>query len=286
MMSPATPRRLALASREPRRTVTVDGIAIAVHDSAPKPDLPVVVCLHAIGHGGADFVRFQDALAGEYRVVTIDWPGHGASGQDTRLASAARYADLLQRLVEALGLERFVLLGNSIGGAAAVRYAAEQPSHVRGLILANPGGFDPGGFLAGIYIRLLERHFRAGVHGQASFASWFRKYYAGILITKEAAAHREAIVLSAHEIAPRLLEAWQSFRTAEADQRALAPRLTMPVLIAWASEDRILRWSRNRDAVESIPNRRVVMFEAGHSPFLETSQAFATEALVFLRGLR
>ena len=286
MMCPDPPRRLALASREPRRTVTVDGVAIAVHDSAPDRDLPVIVCLHAIGHGGADFIRFEDSVAGEYRVITIDWPGHGASGQDTKPASAARYADLLRGLIEALGLDRFVLFGNSIGGAAAVRYAAEQPSRARGLILSNPGGFDPGGFFAGIYIRLLERRFRAGVDGDARFASWFRTYYAGILITPEASAHREAIVLSAYESAPRLLEAWQSFRSAEADQRALAARLTMPVLVAWASEDRIIRWSRSREAVEAIPNLRIAMFKAGHSPFIETSQAFAAEARVFLGELR
>ena len=154
------------------------------------------------------------------------------------------------------------------------------------MILSNPGGFGRGGFLAGICTRLLERHFRAGVDGKASFSSWFRKYDAGILITEKALAHKEAIVLSADESAPRLLEAWQSFRTAEADQRALAVPLTMPVLVAWASEDRIIRWSRSGAAIESIPNRRVVMFQAGHSPFLETSPAFAAEARVFLRGLR
>ena len=79
---------------------------------------------------------------------------------------------------------------------------------------------------------------------------------------------------------------WRSFRTAEADQRALAVRLTMPVLVAWASEDRIIRGSRSRAAIEAIPNRRIVMVQAGHFPFLETSQAFAAEARVFLRGLR
>ena len=132
-------------------------------------------------------------------------------------------------MIEALEIDRLVLLGDSIGGAAAVRYAAELPACVDGLILSNSGGFDRGGFLAGI---------------------------------------------------------WRSFRTAEADQRALAARLTMPVLVAWASEDRIIRGSRSRAAIEAIPNGRVVMFQAGHSPFLGTALAFAAEARVFLCGLR
>jgi 4,5:9,10-diseco-3-hydroxy-5,9,17-trioxoandrosta-1(10),2-diene-4-oate hydrolase len=286
IMHPDPPRRLALASRVPRGQVTVAGVALAVHDSAPGSDLPTIVCLHAIGHGGADFSRFEDLMAGEYRIITVDWPGHGASGQDTMPASAVRYAQLLQELVEQLGLERFAILGNSIGGAAAVRYAAEHPARVRGLILSNPGGFDPGGFFAGIYIRMKERHFQAGALGDPAFASWFRDYYAAILITDEAAAERQAIVRSAYEVAPRLLEAWRSFRSAEADQRGLAARLTMPVLVAWASEDDVVRWSRNRAAIETIPHARVVMFHAGHSPFLETPGPFAAEARSFLRGLR
>ena len=79
---------VALASREPRRTVTVDGVALAVHDSAPARDLPVIVCLHAIGLGGADFSRCEDEVGHENRIITVDWPGHGASGQDTEPASA------------------------------------------------------------------------------------------------------------------------------------------------------------------------------------------------------
>ncbi len=276
---------MALASREPRTSVVVNGVALAVHDSDPTGARPAIVCLHAIGHGGNDFASFERAFADDYRIITIDWPGHGASADDSEPASAVRYRALLAGVVAHLGLARFVLLGNSIGGAAAVGYAASHPERVRGLILANPGGFDPGGFFADLYIRMLQRRFRAGVAGDASYAAWFRNFYEGILITPESEAERRAIVATAYEIAPRLLEAWESFRSAEADQRALAPRLTMPVLVTWASEDAVVRWSRNRTAIEAIPNKRIVMFKAGHSAFLETPDAFEHEAALFLRAL-
>jgi 4,5:9,10-diseco-3-hydroxy-5,9,17-trioxoandrosta-1(10),2-diene-4-oate hydrolase len=263
----------------------VDGVSLAVHDSDAGGTRPGIVCLHAIGHGGADFSRFEDAFAAEYRIITVDWPGQGASGNDHQPASAARYRELFELLVAKLGLERFVIVGNSIGGAVAVGYAAAHPEKVRALILSNPGGFDPGGILAGLYIRNLERHFRAGVEGDPSYKDWFRGYYEGILVTAEGARERDAIIESAYEIAPRLLEAWQSFRMPGADQRALAARLTMPVLVAWAEKDALVTFARNREAIESIPNGHLQMFQAGHAPFVETPAEFNRAAAAFLHDL-
>jgi pimeloyl-ACP methyl ester carboxylesterase len=102
----------------------------------------------------------------------------------------------------------------------------------------------------------------------------------------EAAARRDAIVASAYEIAPRLAEAWDSFRRPDADLRPLIPRVTMPVLFAWAAEDRLVSFARSREAIERFPNHRVVMFRAGHSPFLETPRDLNAAVAAFLEGLR
>jgi 4,5:9,10-diseco-3-hydroxy-5,9,17-trioxoandrosta-1(10),2-diene-4-oate hydrolase len=277
--------RLAVATREPRSHIEVHGVPLAVHDGAPGSSLPVVVCLHAIGHGGGDFASFEAAFGASHRVITVDWPGQGASGDDAEPASAARYLTLFAALADRLGLARFVILGNSIGGAVALAYAAAHPARVRGLIVSNPGGLDPGGVFARLFIRNLERHFRHGVARAPGFQGWFARYYARILITPEARAERDAIVASGYAIAPRLLEAWASFRQPEADLRPLLPRVTAPVLVAWAKRDTLVSWSRNRAAVEAIPDRRVAFFEAGHSPFLETPAAFNDAARTFLASL-
>ncbi len=122
-LEPTPPRRLALAVPEPRRLVVVGGVSLAVHDSDVTSSKPVIVCLHAIGHGGGDFAAFEAAFQDRFRIITVDWPGHGASGQDAQPASARRYASLLPGLLDKLGLERPILSGNSIGGAAALALA-------------------------------------------------------------------------------------------------------------------------------------------------------------------
>lgn len=282
---PSPPRRLALASLEPRRTVVVDGVTLALHDSAPEGGKPVLICLHAIGHGGGDFAGVVARYSTDFRVITVDWPGQGASGDDTHSASATRYTALLEGAVDQLGLSNVVLLGNSIGGAVAIDYASRHPENVRGLILANPGGLDPGGLLAGFFIGTLERHFHDGAEGLASFMPWFTEYYGSILVTEASMEQRRKIVEAGWESAPVLEQAWHSFGQPSADLRAKAKGLTMPVLVTWAAKDGLIQWSRNREAVEAIPKVTVVQFEAGHAPFLETPEPFFSAATKFLGRL-
>lgn len=285
-LEPRLPRRLALAVAEPRSTVTVEGVELAVHDTDPGGQKPSVVCFHAIGHGGGDFAAFEAAFRDRYRVITVDWPGQGASGPDSQPASAKRYEVLLAGLLGALKLDKPVLFGNSIGGAAAIRYAEAHPDQVRAVIVCNPGGLDPGGFFASLFINHLVSRFQRGVDGEARFHDWFAEYYAEVLRAPEAASRRDAIVAAGYESAPRLVEAWTSFAQPDADLRAGLARLTMPVFVGWAMQDNLVQWSRNHDAVEALPHSTVVKFErSGHAPFLEEPTAFNAAVEPFLRSL-
>jgi 4,5:9,10-diseco-3-hydroxy-5,9,17-trioxoandrosta-1(10),2-diene-4-oate hydrolase len=263
------------------------GVDLAVHDGDPSGSKPALVCLHAIGHGGGDFVGLEQAFGAAWRVITVDWPDQGRSGHDGEPASARRYTALFSALVDELRLERVVLLGNSIGGAVAISYAAQNPTRVRALVLANPGGLDEGasGLLGRVFIGFTVAHFEQGVRGEAAFEPWFRSYYEGILVTFEAQERRAEIVAAGYESAPVLAQAWDSFRQPEANLVPLLPRLSMPVLVTWARRDGIVQWSRNRAAVESIPRAKVVFFEAGHAPFLETPGPFNAELSSFLQAL-
>jgi len=277
------PPRFALASAEPRSLHRVLGVDLSVHDGGG--DKPTLLCLHAIGHGGGDFAQVEAAFGADWRVITVDWPGHGHSGPDTEPVSAQRYAVLLDALISELKLEHVVLLGNSIGGAAAMRYAAAHPENVRALVLANPGGLDPGGLFAGLFIGNLVSHFEQGERNEARFEPWFRGYYADILVTESSRAQRERIVAAGYEHAPLLAQAWRSFAAPEANVGALIPTLTMPVLFTWAKRDALVSWDRNRAAVERFPHATVEFFDAGHAAFLEDPEAFRESLARFLATL-
>jgi 4,5:9,10-diseco-3-hydroxy-5,9,17-trioxoandrosta-1(10),2-diene-4-oate hydrolase len=272
-------RRAALGTTHSGQHVVVEGVRLAYDDEGSGPAL---LCLHAIGHGARDFEGLRARFRSRCRVLALDWPGHGHSGDDARPASAARYAELLRGFIDALGLKEVVLLGNSIGGAAAIRFAAERPAQVRGLVLVDSGGLDRVDALARFFTRAMTAFFAAGARGARWFPWAYRRYYALVLPGREARAQRERIVAAGVESAPVLADAWRSFGAPDADTRDLAASLRCPVFVAWAKRDQVIQLRRNRRAIEAIPGVRFETFPGGHAPFLECPDAFAASLTAFL----
>ncbi len=265
------------------RTLTIDGARLVLDDDGDGPPL---VCLHAIGHDAADFSRVRARFRDRRRVIAIDWPGQGRSPREARRATAARYADLLAGVLDQLGAGPCVLLGNSIGGAAAIRYAAQHPDRVRGLVLEDPGGLAAvDDRFAQTFLAGMARFFEAGARGARWFAPAFALYYRIVLQRPAASEARARIVARAYDIAPVLADAWRGFAAPEDDARPLAPRITCPVLFAWASRDRIIPLSRSLPAVRTFPNARILRFKAGHAAHLETPDEFEHALDDFLKAL-
>jgi 4,5:9,10-diseco-3-hydroxy-5,9,17-trioxoandrosta-1(10),2-diene-4-oate hydrolase len=271
--------RTLVGATVPWKEVVVDGVKLAYNDEGVGP---VIVCLHAIGHGAGDFVGLRTRLHEHYRVIALDWPGQGRSAEDPKPASAARYTELLTQFLDGVGIDHAVIIGNSIGGAVAMRYGSINPQRVRALVLVNPAGLDRNDRIARLVTQLMVRFFCAGVRGARWFPAAFAAYYHLVLPEKPAAEQRARIVASAHEIAPILVQAWQSFGEPEADIRSRAAHIAYPVLFTWATRDRIIQLRRNLPAIRRFPNARLETFRAGHAPFLETPEAFLQSVERFL----
>jgi 4,5:9,10-diseco-3-hydroxy-5,9,17-trioxoandrosta-1(10),2-diene-4-oate hydrolase len=274
-------RRHAVGASDARRFVDVDGVRLAYDDVGRGP---TVVCLHAIGHGSGDFARLAARLRDRYRVLALDWPGQGWSAPDHEPPSNRRYAELLASFLTAVDAGPVVIIGNSIGGGAAIRHAVAHPESVRGLVLVNNSGLDLFDATTRIACSLMARFFRAGVRRARWFPWAFGAYYRTVLPLAAAAEQRARIVASAEEIAPVLAEAWGRFASPDADLRPLVPSITCPVLFAWAVGDRFNQLRRARPAIERFPNARLVEFKGGHAPQLEMPEEFERELEAFLRA--
>jgi 4,5:9,10-diseco-3-hydroxy-5,9,17-trioxoandrosta-1(10),2-diene-4-oate hydrolase len=263
--------------------IDIDGTRLAVSRSGKGP---AVICLHAIAHGGRDFETFAKLVGDRFEVIRIDWPGQGRSSPDSQPASAARYAELLARVLTALGVERPILLGNSVGGAAALIHAAQPDANVRAVVACDPGGLIEIDDRARKAIALMARFFAAGERGAGWFGIAFRAYYRFLVLPKRAAkAQRRRIVAAGYENARVLREAWESFAAPEADIRALAATLKMPVWFAWARSDRIVSLKQSRPAIDAMKDAHVTTFGGGHAPFLEQPKAFAKAFIKFANSL-
>jgi hypothetical protein len=97
---------------------------------------PPLILLHGLFGSARNWGAVQKALAGDYRVVALDLRNHGASPHALGMDYAAQAADVAETLA-ALGIERAVVLGHSMGGKAAMMLALTRPELVERLIVAD-----------------------------------------------------------------------------------------------------------------------------------------------------
>ncbi|PMR69712.1 alpha/beta fold hydrolase [Halomonas heilongjiangensis] len=105
------------------------------HDQSGGPTL---VLLHGISSSAGSWARLAERLPG-YRLLAWDAPGYGDSHPLANEApTAADYAERLEAWLAALGVERCVLVGHSLGAMMAAGYLAAHPGRLAGVVLADP----------------------------------------------------------------------------------------------------------------------------------------------------
>lgn len=110
---------------------------------ADEGEGPVLILLHGIMASLHTWDGWVEALRGHYRIIRLDLPGFGLTGQHPqRRYHPADYVEFLEAFRSALGIEQFHLAGNSLGGAIAWLYTRHHPQRVDKLVLANPGGYQ------------------------------------------------------------------------------------------------------------------------------------------------
>lgn len=264
------------------RGIMVNGLRIATAMSdAPRELLarvPLVV-LPAAGHTWGDYRAILARFAPQRRVFALDWPAFGNSPKPAPkdfTYAAEGYAELLSGWLDGLGIARTVLLGNSIGGAAAIRYAAAHPQRVVGLVLVAPGGFTPPGLVRTLATLLLGTPAILR-RVEPSFTS----LYLGPTTPETqaiVAAHR---ALRGKADYAALIQAyaalWRSFNRPEDDLTALAKQVTAPAIVVRGALDPVITAADVRRAAESLGERgalEVVLPDAGHLAFIQQPERF------------
>lgn len=125
----------------PSRFVLIDGVRIHYRDEGEGP---AVVLLHANYASLFMWEPWVEVLRERHRVIRLDLPAHGLTGPDPQgNYTLERIQRLFERFVEERGLDRFTLVGASIGGTVAMRYTVRHPQRVERLVLISPGSLEP-----------------------------------------------------------------------------------------------------------------------------------------------
>ncbi|PFA67173.1 lipase [Bacillus sp. AFS015802] len=106
-----------------------------------KPDKPIIFCLHGLGSTGLSFIEIAHVLKDEYRIISIDAPGHGKTtpferGEEYEMN---KMADWLNEVIEVLEIESFYFLSHSWGSFVSLFYAVKYPERIRDCILIDGG---------------------------------------------------------------------------------------------------------------------------------------------------
>ena len=226
---------------------------------------------------------YAPEMVGKYRLVAPDLPGFGDNVRDIgRDYDMATQASRVRDFLDAMGIEKCHIGGNSMGGFVALRFALDFPERLRSLTLFNNAG------VVGANESELQREALAGknpleihsaddvkrmmafvAHKPMKIPGQFRKIF-----YEDFAAHRELL----DKIFWNLVE--------DGTGRPLNDKLNevkTPTLIIWGRHDQLIDVSCVKVLEDGIPNAESIIFEdVGHVPMIEKPKETAARHLEFL----
>ncbi len=248
---------------------------------------PDLVLLHGWAANLGVWDQLTNALSDEFRVISLDLPGHGKSDWDPRAGTPAAHTWRVHETLAPI-TERYSLLGWSLGGHFALDLAAAMPGAIQKLVLVNssprflaaPGW--PFGTAAALLRRLEKRLELARINTIDEFMNLQvrgmpPRTAARVLQVLRAkqrthgAAHPDALANG--------LE-----RLKNGDLRAAVTQVRVPTLVIGGTHDRIISPGASRALAALVGGRYVEFKQAAHVPFLSHPKRFGSLVREFVRG--
>ncbi|MET8422962.1 4,5:9,10-diseco-3-hydroxy-5,9,17-trioxoandrosta-1(10),2-diene-4-oate hydrolase [Nocardia sp. NPDC004860] len=256
---------------------------------------PTIVLLHGGGPGASSWSNFAKnipVLAEDFHVLAVDQPGFGRSDKPTEHPQYfVHSASALKDLLDTLGItERVHLLGNSLGGGAATRFALDYPDRAGKLVLMGPGGLSTNLFAPDPTegVKLLSKfNFEPTKENLEAFLRIM--VFDQKLITPELVEERFASASQPESLAATRAMG-KSFAGADFAKGMIwrdAFKLRQPVLMIWGREDRVNPIDGALVALKMVPRVQLHVFGGcGHWAQLEKFDEFNRLATDFLLGVK
>jgi len=272
------------------RFATVNGRNVR-YVRAGSGEGPAVVLVHGFASSLYTWKDVLPALAPGHDVIALDLPGFGGSDAPADL-SFTEYVPVVMGLLDQLGVDKAVLVGNSMGGAVAIAAAADHPERVRGLVLIDASAYrmgDPS-----------QRPWPIRVAGNPAISAVLDQLPIRRLLVRAALRqvfHDDELVtpdrLDEYAVpvqrpgVPAAVRSLLASRSIEPDfvERRL-PQVKAPTLILWGREDAWLPVAdADRLATAWPRSRKVVLDSCGHMPQEERPADVIAALLAFLAEL-
>ncbi len=262
-------------------TVTVGDMQVHYRSHGPI-DGDVVVFVHGSGPGASGHSNFKKNLdafvAAGHRVIVPDLPGFGYSSKPTdRDYTTEFFSTHLVGLIDALGIDKFALIGNSLGGAISIRIALDHPDRVSKLILMAPGGIEE--LQTYLAMPAMAKMINNFVGGKLDLDRLRRVLetlvYDPVHVTDELVDERMAILQD------QPLEVLGRMKIPNMEQEL--HQIQCPVLSFWGVDDELLPASGGPKITRACkPSRHIELAECGHWVMVEHTRMFNAACLDFL----
>ncbi len=241
------------------------------------------IFIHGSAPGASAWSNFKGNMpefaAAGHRAIGLDLIGYGQSSKPRdRKYTLAFHVSAVRALVKQLNLDPVNIVGNSLGGAVAMRFALEEPERVRKLVLLAPGGLGPKLRylrMSGIRSMMWALLGPGGVTKEKLARTFRLQVFDQGLITDELLEERLAVA----KTQPREV-------LSTLDIGNLLPRLgeiTQPVLALWGVHDNFCPVDTAPLLARGVPNCRILLLsQCGHWAQVEHRMAFNEEAIRFL----
>jgi pimeloyl-ACP methyl ester carboxylesterase len=257
-----------------------------------KPDGRVLVLIHGSNASLHTWEPWVKILGKDYRVITLDLPGHGLTGSNPAgIYDNATYVSVVDRLLTKLNVDNAIIGGNSMGGGVSWLFALEHPEKVEALLLVDASGQPraksgnlPIGFklmrmpVIKESVRFIAPRsiFESSVKTSMSVHSkindklidryWELNRYPG---NREATMQRFA---SPKNMTPGTKEQLSAIK--------------VPTLILWGAEDNLIPVSSAKWFAEALPQAKLVIYpNVGHIPMEEIPEKSANDVKIWLDGV-
>ena len=277
------------------RTVLVAGKAVFLAETGSGPP---GVMLHGGGPGASglsNYSRNIDALAQQFRVIVPDMPGYGRSDKGIDQSDPFGYlATMVRGLLDELGIDAAHVVGNSYGGAAALRLALDNTDRVDKLVLMGPGGIGTTRSAPTAGLKSLLSYY-GGPSGPSreKLEAFIRNYlvYDGASVPDELIELRYAASIDPEVVAnpplrrPSGPTALRTLWRMDLTRDKRLKKLTTPTLVLWGRDDKVNRPAGGPMLLNVMPNAELVMISrTGHWMQWERAELFNQFVCEFLSG--
>jgi pimeloyl-ACP methyl ester carboxylesterase len=243
------------------------GVKIHYQDTGPSKNPIPILFLHGFGASLQTWDAWSESLRNDYRVISIDLPGFGLTGEDpSGIYTDQRSVEVIEAFLKELKIPKVVLVGNSMGGKFAWQFAARYPDQVTKLVLISPDGYASPGIKYGKKTEIpaiaqLYRYFFSKTFLEMNL----EPAYANPKTLNDALVNRYYDLMLAPGVRGAILARMQ--QTVLQDPVPFLANIKVPTLLIWGEKDAFIPISNSDDYLKVMPNaKRVSLPNIGHLP--------------------